>query len=73
MRKRSTGARFNLGEPWDGQLADFCSAHFSASATAVVRAALDMFIPAELGRDAATTERFRELQTRRRAGERRTD
>lgn len=66
MRKRSTGARFNLGEPWDGRLADFCAAHFSGSATEVVRAALDMFIPAELGRDAATAERFKKLQGERR-------
>jgi hypothetical protein len=65
MRKRSTGARFNLGEPWDGKLADFCTAHFSGSATEVVRAALDMFIPAELGRDLATAERYQKLQAER--------
>jgi hypothetical protein len=65
MRKRSTGARFNLGEPWDGRLADFCSAHFSGSATQVVRAALDVFIPAELKRDTATAERFEKLQAQR--------
>ncbi len=65
MRKHSTGARFNLGEPWDGKLADFCTAHFSASATQVVRAALDMFILAELARDAATAARFEALQAQR--------
>lgn len=65
MRKRSTGARFNLGEPWDGRLADFCEAHFAASATEVVRAALDIFIPAQLQRDKATAERFEQLQERR--------
>jgi len=65
MRRRSTGARFNLGEPWDGKLADFCTAHFSGSATEVVRAALDFFIPAELKRDTATAERFKKLQDAR--------
>jgi len=65
MRQHSTGARFNLGEPWDGKLADFCAAHFSGSATQVVRAALDMFIPAELARDAATAARFDALQAQR--------
>jgi hypothetical protein len=66
MRKRSTGARFNLGEPWDGKLADFCAAHFSGSATEVVRGALDLFIPTELARDLATAERFEKLQSERR-------
>jgi hypothetical protein len=65
MRKRSTGARFNLGDPWDGKLADFCAAHFSGSATEVVRAALDFFIPAELARDRATADRYEKLQAKR--------
>ncbi|MGA3309799.1 MAG: hypothetical protein ABSD08_14465 [Xanthobacteraceae bacterium] len=65
MRKRSTGARFNLGEPWDGKLADFCTAHFSGSATEIVQAALDVFIPAELERDKATAERYEKLQAER--------
>ena len=59
------GSKLNLGEPWDGRLADFCTAHFSGSATQVVRAALDVFIPAELERDAATAERFEKLQAQR--------
>jgi hypothetical protein len=65
MRKRSTGARFNLGDPWDGKLADFCLAHYSGSATEVVRAALDVFIPLELARDRATAERYDKLQGER--------
>ena len=60
-----SGARFNLGEPWDGRLADFCTAHFRGSATDVVRAALELFIPMELGRDLATAERYRKLQAAR--------
>ena len=66
--RRRTGARFNLGEPWDGRLADFCAAHFSGSATEVVRAALDVFIPAQLAKDKATAERYEKLQTERRKG-----
>jgi hypothetical protein len=65
MRKRSTGARFNLGDPWDGKLADFCAAHFSGSATEIVRAALDAFIPAQLAADRATAERYEKLQAER--------
>ena len=60
-----SGARFNLGEPWDGRLADFCTAHFQGSATDVVRAALAVFIPMELARDLATANRYQELQAAR--------
>lgn len=63
-----SGARFNLGEPWDGRLADFCTAHFKGSATDVVRAALEVFIPMELARDLATAERYRKLQEARERG-----
>lgn len=65
MRKRSTGGRFNLDEPWNSKLDDFCAAHFSGSAKEVVQAALDMFIPAELKKDKATAERFKQLQNER--------
>jgi hypothetical protein len=65
MRKRSTGARFNLGEPWDGKLADFCAAHFRASATDVVKAALDLFIPADLKRNKGSAEKYAKLQRER--------
>jgi hypothetical protein len=56
--KRSTGARFNLGEPWDGDLADFLVAHFGASATEVVRSALRAFIDDQLTRDPESKKRF---------------
>jgi Arc/MetJ-type ribon-helix-helix transcriptional regulator len=65
MPKRSTGARFHLGEPWESTLEDFCAAHFAASATQVIRAALEAFIKSELARDRATAERFEALQARR--------
>lgn len=65
VAKRKTGARFNLGEPWDSKLADFCAAHFSGSATEVVRSALDFFIPAHLEKNRAAAEKFEELQTAR--------
>lgn len=57
--------RFNLGEPWDGKLADFCAAHFTGSATDVVRAALDMFIPLDLERNKGTAEKYEKLQAAR--------
>ena len=66
--RMSSGARFNLGEPWDGRLADFCAAHFSGSATDIVRAALKVFIPMELARDLATAERYQKLQAERKRG-----
>jgi hypothetical protein len=66
-RRLSSGARFNLGDPWDGRLADFCAAHFRGSATDIVKAALEVFIPMELARDLATAERYQRLQDERRA------
>jgi hypothetical protein len=52
-----------------GKLEDFCAAHFDASATEVIRTALEAFIKAELARDLATAERFEALQARRRPGD----
>jgi hypothetical protein len=67
FRRGRKGPVPTLGEPWEARLDDFCTAHFSGSATEVVRAALDMFIPGELARDLATAERFERLQADRRA------
>ena len=63
------GTRFNLGEPWDGNLADFCAAHFTGSATDVVRAALDMFIPADLAMNKGSAEKYEKLQRQRQESE----
>ena len=68
-RRRSSGGRFNLGDPWDGKLDDFCSAHHIASATEVVRKALDMFIPADLARNLGAAETYERLQARRQSDE----
>jgi hypothetical protein len=65
MAKLSTGARFNLGEPWDGDLQDFLAAHFGASATEVVRAALRMFIDDQLAKDPESKKRFDEVRRKR--------
>ena len=65
MAKRSTGARFNLGEPWDGDLSDFLSAHFGASATEVVRTALRAFIDDQLAKDPESRKRFEEARQAR--------
>jgi streptogramin lyase len=48
MRKRSTGARFNLGEPWDGKLADFCAAHGAPMWRLVLSAAIAAFLCLDL-------------------------
>ena len=68
-RRRSTGGRFNLGDPWDGRLDDFCTAHHIASATEVVRKALAMFIPADLAQNRGAEETYNRLQAERLAGE----
>jgi hypothetical protein len=65
MAKRSTGARFNLGEPWDSDLADFLVAHFGASATDVVRTALRAFIDDQLAKDPESKKRFDEARRKR--------
>jgi hypothetical protein len=64
-RRRSTGGRFSLGSPWDGKLDDFCAAHHTASATDIVRKALDMFIPADLALNAGVAETYERLQAER--------
>src|SRR5436309_13895010 len=65
MAKLSTGARFNLGEPWDSDLADFLAAHFGASATEVVRVALRAFINDQLAKDPESKKRFDEARRKR--------
>jgi len=65
MGNRSTGSRFNLGEPWESDLADFLAAHFDASATAVVRAALQGYIADQLTKDPESRRRFDEARQRR--------
>jgi hypothetical protein len=72
-RRRSTGGRFNLGDPWDGQLDDFCSAHHTASATDIVRKALDMFIPADLARNQGVAETYERLQAKRKRAKEQAD
>jgi hypothetical protein len=46
---------------------DFCSAHHTASATDVVRKALDMFIPADLAQNPGVAETYQRLQAAREA------
>ena len=65
MAKRSTGARFNLGEPWDSDLADFCEANFGAPATEIVRRAVKAFIDNHLEDEPALRERFHEARKKR--------
>jgi hypothetical protein len=63
--RKKIGSRFNLGEPWEGRLEDFCRAHFTGSATDVIRAALAKFIPEELALDRASAERYEKYQAQR--------
>jgi hypothetical protein len=65
MARRSTGARFNLGEPWDGNLADFCAAHYDASATSVVKQALDQFFAARLAAEPEVAKRVEDARRKR--------
>jgi hypothetical protein len=62
-RKRTTGARFHLGQPWDGMLEDFLAAHFDGSATVVARAAFKAYIEDQLAKDPESNKRY---QTARR-------
>lgn len=64
-RKRSSGARFNLGPPWDGKLADFCEANLDSSATSAVRAALDLFIDHHLANNPGVKAKYDELRKMR--------
>lgn len=65
MTKRSTGARFHLGEPWDSNLADFCVAHHGATATQVLRDALDVLIMKELEENIGLARRYEEARRKR--------
>jgi hypothetical protein len=65
MPKRSTGARFGLGEPWDGMLTDFLTAHFDGSATAVARIALKAYIEDQLAKDPESRTRYEEARRER--------
>lgn len=67
MARRSTGARFNLGEPWDGNLADFCAAHYDASATSVVKKALEHFFAARFAVEPEVEKRV-EIERQKRLG-----
>lgn len=65
MGKPSKGSRFGLGEPWQGQLADFCAAHYNASERDVVRAALEQFIAARLEAEPQMKGRYEQARKKR--------
>jgi hypothetical protein len=68
MPKPRTGARFNLGDPVDGELVDFCEAMIGAAHTEVIRRAVSAFIQAELSRNPGIRERYEALRRARREG-----
>lgn len=43
-KKATSGSRFNLGEPWDTELAAFCAAVIGIDRTKVARAAVSNYI-----------------------------
>jgi hypothetical protein len=66
MTKEGKGARFALGPPFDGMLADLCEAKDDASATSVIRRALAAYIESECAQNEGMRQRYEELQKRRR-------
>ena len=65
MARKSSGARFNLGEPWAGELADFCEAHYGAPEVRIIREALAFFISTQLTAEPETKRRFLEARKKR--------
>ena len=65
MGRKSKGARSDLGEPWTGDLADFCAAHYGAPEKHVIRAALEFFIQDRLAKEPEMRKRFEEARKRR--------
>jgi hypothetical protein len=65
-RERSEPGRYRLGEPIDGELADFCLAMLEAKQSAVIRAAVAAFIKAELSRNEGVRERYEALRRAKR-------
>ena len=64
-KKTKGGFRLDLGEPWEGKLADFCAAHYDASQTNVIRHALDAFIDQRLADPGESAMRARYEEARR--------
>lgn len=65
MAKKTTGSRFNLGEPLDTDLADFCEAHYGAPEVRVIREALRLFIDGRLAAEPELRKRFEEARRKR--------
>ena len=70
MARKSTGSRFQLGEPLASDLTDFSEAHYSAPEVEIIRRAVRAFIDAELENDPAGRRRFDEARRTRLAAER---
>ena len=63
---RKEPGRYQLGDPIDDELEDFCKAMLDAKQSAVMRAAVSVFIKAELARNEGVRERYEELRRARR-------
>jgi len=55
---KKSGRLIHLGEPLDSDLIDFCAAHYDASATSVIRTALQQFIENRLTNEPEMRRRF---------------
>jgi hypothetical protein len=65
MAVKTTGSRFNLGEPLTSDLADFAAAHYKASETEIIRVALRAFIDERLAAEKDMKARFDEARRKR--------
>jgi hypothetical protein len=66
-REKGSGFRLDMGEPWDGMLADFCAAYYDASKTQVIREALADYIPRTLAAEPERRKRYEAEQKKRKS------
>ena len=64
MAKTSTGARFNLGEPYDTNLAAYCKVMHGANVTQVVKDAIDLLIKTKLANNPGLRDEYQEALQR---------
>jgi hypothetical protein len=69
MANRTTGSRFNLGEPYSGILRDFCEANRGAPEVRIIREAVKFFIEHELAAEPRLKARFDEAREKRLAAQ----
>lgn len=58
MARKSKGARWGLGEPYTGMLADWCTVNHNAPEREVVKEALETYIEGRLANEPVMRQRF---------------